>query len=54
MLLRARPSPNPPSRQLVRKIAESDVVVYVDLDPFDERKMDGVLQFVGNAAGRAS
>jgi hypothetical protein len=38
-------------KQLIDKIAESDVVVYLDLDPFDERKLDGALRFVGKAGG---
>jgi hypothetical protein len=38
-------------KQLIDKIAQSDVVVYVDLDPFDERKLDGALGFVGKAGG---
>jgi hypothetical protein len=34
-------------KRLVDEIAQSDVVVYVDLDPHDPRTLDGVLQFVG-------
>jgi hypothetical protein len=38
-------------KRLLQEIAQSDVVVYIDLDPYDERTLDGVLQFVGTAGG---
>jgi hypothetical protein len=38
-------------KQLIDKIAHSDVVVYVDLDAFDERKVDGSLRFLGKGGG---
>jgi hypothetical protein len=38
-------------RHLVAEIQDSDVVVYVDLDPFDRRPFEGVLEFVGSAPG---
>jgi hypothetical protein len=36
---------------LVDRIAESDVIAFVDLDPFDERRLEGALQFVGTGDG---
>jgi len=36
---------------LIDAIAQSDVVVYVDLDAFDERKVDGSLRFLGKGGG---
>ncbi len=44
--------------QLLEEIAASDVVVYVDLDPYEARaldgglRLDGALQFLGSAAGK--
>lgn len=46
-LLRNGIERSPTFRQLVDEIRRSDVVVYVDLDPFDTRRLDGVLAFVG-------
>jgi hypothetical protein len=38
-------------RWLIDEIAQSDLVVYVDLDPYNVRKQDGVLTFVACAGG---
>lgn len=43
-------------KRLVDQIRQSDIVVYVDLDPYDDRTLDrtldGALQFVGKAGDR--
>ncbi len=38
-------------RLLTQEIAASDLVVYVDLNPYDDRKLDGAVQFVAAGAG---
>lgn len=36
---------------LIENLVQSDVVVYVDLNPYDGRKFDGALEFVGSGGG---
>jgi len=50
-LLESGAERSPTFRRLLEEIAASDVVVYVDLDPYDGRKLDGVLQFKGAGNG---
>lgn len=38
-------------RQLLVQVAASDVIVYVDLNPFEEHRLDGLLRFASAANG---